>query len=244
MSEPVLNYQWMTEHPLDAEQKQYVLLAYLQNIREKFSGEILFPHLSEVIAHIRNLETIGEGFKSLEDDFPKELTGFDPKTLTPVFSRKQNRDNVFSFIRDLIDFAKPRLSHTASIGKEIFDEVEHHLQIQTIGLLPVVRHEGYLLIGIDGAPEVHIFRFSVSSISLSSEKYRSMSMQWVMSDSLSLSNSPQHIKLNLIKKFPELPNPAAFVCTSLKPWPFKETLLPVTKRLLLRTILATANPQS
>jgi hypothetical protein len=244
MSGPVLNHQWLTENPLDAEQKQYLLLAYIKYIQEKFSGEMLFPHLSHLIEHIRNLDHISNGFKSLENDFPRVLSGFNANATGLVFSPKNPEESVFSFVSELIDFAKPRLSYTASVGKEIFDEVENSLSIESIGILPVLQNEGYFLLAIDGLPKVNVFRYSVSSLSLDSEKYRSISMQWVMNDTLSLGNSPQHIKLALIRRFPELPNPAAFVCTSFKAWPMKETLLPVTRRILLKRLSPGTNPQS
>lgn len=236
MAEPVLNFQWITEHPLDAECKRYLVLAYVQNIQKKFSSEILFPHLSDLIAHIRHLDTISEGFKILQSDFPKELTGFHTKTLSAVYSKKIDEEHIFSFVHELIEFAKPRLSETASTGTGIIEEVENHLQWQTIGLLPVIRDEGYLILSIDGISKVNVFRYALSSLSLASEKSRALSMNWVMSDTLSLSNSPQSIKLNLIRKFPDLPNPATFFCTSLKTWPMEETLLPVTKGFLNRML--------
>jgi hypothetical protein len=240
MANPTLNYQWITEHPLDAEYKRYVLLSYVQNIRKKFSETELFPHLSDIITHLQNLESIGNGFHALEEDFPRELVGFDQKTLSPVYKKIGAEDSVFSFIRELIQFAKPKFSDTLALGKEVFDEVEQNLRMETIGLLPMLKDEGYLLLGLDGSSQIDIYRFSVSSISVSSENYRSMSMEWVMSDSLSLSNSPQQIKLNLVRNFPDLPNPAAFVCISLRPYPLKETLLPVTRRILLRTLASVA----
>jgi hypothetical protein len=244
MAEPLLNYQWVTEHPLDAEHKRYVLLAYVQNIKKKFSGELLFPHLSDIISHLRNLEEISSGFQSLDSNFPKEISGFDPQNLSPVFKRKNSEENVASFIHDLISFAHPHLSNTAAMGKEIFDEVEHNLSMETIGLMPVLKDEGYLLLNVCGTSEINIYRYAVSSITLALENYRSMSMQWVLTDSLSLGNSLQNIKLNLIKKFPDLPNPATFVFTSLKAWPIKETLLPVTRRKLLRTLSENSSLQS
>ena len=52
-------------------------------------------------------------------------------------------------------------------------------------------------------------------------------------------NSPYEIKHNLIKKYPDLPNPSTYCFNSSIDFPFVETILPVAKRKLVR-VLATA----
>lgn len=48
--------------------------------------------------------------------------------------------------------------------------------------------------------------------------------------------NPLDIKHNLIEKFPELQNPATYYFETSIDFPFVETILPVAKRKLVRTL--------
>jgi hypothetical protein len=61
-------------------------------------------------------------------------------------------------------------------------------------------------------------------------------MQYVTTEKKSIVNSFEQIKLNLIKQWKDLPNPATYLFLGDYPMPFHETLLPVSKRLLMRIV--------
>jgi hypothetical protein len=46
----------------------------------------------------------------------------------------------------------------------------------------------------------------------------------------------ERLKLDLIKKFSDLPNPATYLILSKMKFPFSETLMPVAKRLFVKHI--------
>jgi len=46
----------------------------------------------------------------------------------------------------------------------------------------------------------------------------------------------EKIKLDLIRRYRDLPNPAAFLLLSKMKFPFSETLMPVAKRLFVKHI--------
>jgi hypothetical protein len=51
-----------------------------------------------------------------------------------------------------------------------------------------------------------------------------------------LKNTYERIKLDLVRKFQDLPNPAAYLIHSKMKFPFSETLMPVAKRLFVKHI--------
>jgi hypothetical protein len=52
----------------------------------------------------------------------------------------------------------------------------------------------------------------------------------------SLASTYESLKLILIRKYNELPNPAAYLVLSKLKFPYVQTLMPVAKRLLVKEI--------
>lgn len=231
-----LNRDWVTEGNLDVEYKKYLLLAYLQFVQKEFSEKKLYPTLSELIEHYRHLQLLKKNVGSLEDSFPKQLSGIDFQHARLVFERMELKDSTISNLCEIIEFAIHSMVKPLENGKDIFDWVEKNLRIETVGLEPFYKSEGYMMIYTDGNPEIPVYRYQVSSVNLSDERYKGMSMQYITTETKSISNSFEQIKLNLIRQWRDLPNPATYLFFSDFPIPFNETLLPVSKRLLLRTI--------
>ena len=55
-----LKENWLTEGLVDFEYKKYLLLAYLKKVKESFTRMELYPFLSDLVFHHRNLMAIKE----------------------------------------------------------------------------------------------------------------------------------------------------------------------------------------
>jgi len=118
----------------------------------------------------------------------------------------------------------------------MYEFVELNLSLETVGLLPLYRNEGYFFLTEDGKKEVSIYRYQLSNIHHSNEDYKSLSSQFVRREKLNFIRNVRRLKLDLVKLFKDLPNPATFLVVSSLNFPLEETLVPVTKRLLLREL--------
>jgi hypothetical protein len=231
-----LHNNWITEGTLDFEYKKYVLLAYLQHCKANFTESKLYPPLSELVDHYRNIVALRKNVTDLKNKFPKEISGFDINGGELMFQATVPDDNSIDAVSEIVEFAIPTMQTTLDEGKEVYEFVENNLELQPVGLLPVYADEGYVLINEDDHEDVHVYQYKMSFMNLSDERFRSLNMNYVYRDKKSLSNSFEQIKLKLVKRFSELPNPATFLCLSRLHIPLFETLLPVTKRLLLKNI--------
>ena len=72
-----LSKNWITESHIDFEYKKYVLLAYLQKVSEEFTEQRLYPSLSELIEHYRNLKELKSGKQHLFANFKSSLVNID-----------------------------------------------------------------------------------------------------------------------------------------------------------------------
>jgi hypothetical protein len=176
--------------------------------------------------------------EGLEEKFPKQLLGLDFNNTKLKYQQTELKDSVIQSLNDIVNFAIASMKSPLENGKDIFDWVEKNLHVETIGLEPFYKAEGYMFIYTEGNTEVPIYRYQVSSVNLSDERYKGMSVQYLCTEIKSISNSFEQIKLNLIKQWKDLPNPATYLFLSDLPVPFHETLLPISKRLLMRTISA------
>ena len=72
-----LKHDWLTEGLIDYEYKKYVLLAYLKDVGNRFNQSELYPFMTDLIFHYRNLIKVKESKKLMYDNFPESLTKAD-----------------------------------------------------------------------------------------------------------------------------------------------------------------------
>ena len=223
----------------DIELSQYLVLANLKNYLSQFHKNKLYPQFGELIELNQNLNTL----KNKRDDFSNGMRGqlirSDPNNKNIVHQTNeldsQDVNNVFEFI----EWALPKIKDGLDEGKAIYDFVEENIKIEEIGILPLYKDEGYFLIPDLNKNAFQIFRFELSIITSSTIPLRSLKTYFVDTIESELNDvAVDNVKLKLIKKYPQLPNPATYNIVINIDFPFDETVLPIAKRKLLRKIAA------
>jgi hypothetical protein len=228
-----LSQNWLTEGILDFEYKKYILLAYLQKVRKSFDSAKLYPQLAELILHYRNLKSLSENKQLMRNAFPCELESMDMEKLTVNYRRMLQDDEVMQELHDIICYAIPKVQRTLEQGKDIYEYVEKHIKFDTVGVLPIYKTEGYLMLQSGAGAEVFVYRYKMSMIDAHSQPLRAISTSLVHREAVSIANSLTTIKLHLVNSYKDLPNPATWFVESTLSVPIVETLLPVSKRKLL-----------
>ncbi len=231
-----LNNNWITEGLMDFEYKKYILLAYLKSCRHNFEETKLYPPLSDLVRHYQNLSELNQSLEQLQNAFPKEVAGIDLANLQIEYERQKQNDEHIQTITGIIEFAIPSMRHVIEEGKEIYELVERNLEIQPLGIMPMYNQEGYLLIHEEHTPDVFIYQYQHSVIVSPKENMRSLTLNYIYKEAKSIANTFEQMKLNLIQRFTHLPQPAAYICISKLQVPLLETLLPVTKRVLMTRV--------
>lgn len=233
-----LDQNWVTDSPVDFEYKKYLLLAYLQHCHTHFSETKLYPPLGELLQHYRNLHDLKCNVDQMQASFPKELSGIDYKKLALQFEHTVKGDEFLQTINELMEFAMPNLKSAIEDGQMIFDLVEKNIELSPVGIMPMYNYDGYVFIHENSTEDVHIYQYHYSIIHASDEKYRSLSMDYLYRETRSITNSFENIKLKLIRLYRDLPQPATFLCRSKLHFPLLETLVPVTRRLMIKSLSA------
>ncbi len=233
----MLSSNWITEGINDFEYKKYILLAYLKNVRDSFTENKLYPHLSELITHYTNLKRLKENQEILIEDMPKEISAIDLEKLRIIYKKIALDDLLMEEIFEVINYAIPKMKNLLDDGKEKYEFVEKNISFEPVGVLPLYKKEGYFILDTVHK-NTHIYRYTISGIKTLNENLVAIRTELVGKERRTLTNHYPQIKLNLIRNFKELPNPATYSIYSALPFPIQDTLLPIAERLLLRQTAA------
>ena len=231
-----LSKDWLTQGLIDFEYKKYVLLGYLNFVNNSFSKVELYPFMSDLVFHYRNLQAIKENKSLLRESFPKEISLEDFKKLEVRYKELIEDDTVMNELQSIIEFAIPQIQETIQDGSEIFEYVESQCEVAPIGVTPLYAKEGYLFVTQPPQNETNVYRYQVSIFEDANEQYRSLNTEHLDTFNKSPLTTYESLKLNLIKQFKDLPNPATYLILSKMKFPFTATLMPVVKRLFVKQI--------
>ena len=236
-----LNQNWITENHIDFEYKKYMVLAYLQEVEQYLNESKLFPIVSDLKKHHRNLIELKSQKEAIGRSFPKQLDGFDYKSFQLHYHSVLQDDHVMSTLQDIIDFSLPLFRRYLLEGNKIVRFVEDHLSISPVGIVPMRTCEGYVLITCKGQRYINVYQYEVSLFDDADDKFPSVNFKYDSSYEYSLTNTFEKIKHDLILKHQQIPNPAAFCITSDFQFPVAETLLPLAKMSLSKQLSQLAN---
>ena len=229
-----LGDNWLTDGLIDFEYKKYVLLAYLKAVRESFSKVQLYPHLADIVFHYRNLVALRSDKSVITESFPKELS-IEKLELLEISYRKMIEDDaIMQEIEAIMEYAIPQLKGYVEEGSSIYDFVESKCELSAIGVVPLYAREGYVFMTQPPESETNIYRYQITVYHNSSEPMRGLQTEFVRTTNYNLANSYENMKMDLVRHFKDLPNPAAFLVLSKMKFPYQQTLVPVAERLLIK----------
>jgi hypothetical protein len=232
--EPRLSDNWITTNHIDFEYKKYILLAYLQHVNECFEETKLYPALSELVKHYRNLVALRDQKNSLYNSFPEKLNSADLQNFKLVYEKLCTDDRLMTELESIINFSIPQFEQRLAEGKKIYDFIESKLNIYPIGIVPLHTDAGYLLLKNGDHNKTVVFEYQITIFDQPNERYRAIGVQYVNSYEKTLCNTYENIKSDLLRYNKNLPNPATYVIESELTLPFEDTLLPLAKRSLVK----------
>lgn len=227
---------WITEGLIDFEYKKYQLLAYLQEADREFQAVKLYPMLSDLIDHHRILHELISGKTELSNLFPKALNGINFQKAQLQFEQKVEDGEIMKEISQITEYALPKIASQIEEGKSIYNFVEEQVEFEPVGIQPIYNREGFILMTREAHSDVHAFRYKSNLLQMAGEKFRSITFWFVGIFQKTLVNTLEKLKMQLIREVRELPNPATWRLHSPYAVPIEETLIPISKRLVLQQI--------
>ena len=231
-----LQPDWFTQNWLDAEYQKYVLMAYLQEVQQNFTDNKLCPDLPDLRSHYADSVNFSRGKGTLTAAFPKRVSGVAGPP--PRIEYKSDvTDPAFMTEMDaIIDFALPRFQAMLAEGQQRWADIAGSLTLAPVGLMPLRPEEGYLLLYATNQAEAQVYQFSLTLYSDQEPGGRMVQLRYVEAVRTSLVNTFENIKLDLIRRYRQLPNPATYRLETARTYPVHETLLPIARQLLAQAV--------
>jgi hypothetical protein len=215
----------------DAEMRTYQLLAFEQRAREKLQHNELFPSLTELTEWSNALRDLLSSKQSFENSLKSTITDVDIDSVKITYNPP--RLPVHQLLETMHEWAlhaQKKIQTLLNDFEEIKMRLLNDMESSPVGLLPLYRDEGYLLITHGSHTDVFIYQRKM--LFESDQSLRGISSDYFSTYADSTVNTPQHIKLNLIKQHREIPNPATWSFFTQHELPLAGTLLPLAKEKL------------
>lgn len=226
---------WVYSPSIDLELKQYVLLGYLRRVKGHFAAKKLYPYLEQVHEHMTELRSLQRSKELWTSRLSGDVVAFDLSSGTLVRERPAETD-LMRVIDDVVEFAIPGLERTHQQGLALREELGKHVHTKPVGVLPMHTAEGWLLLRSGGEARIYTYTLALVQETRAEHAHRNIITHFVHTCAVGLSHTYEHIKRDLIRAFPKLPNPATFVAESEVEMPCLETYLPLAKRHLLAQV--------
>lgn len=231
-----LTSDWFTQNWLDAEYQKYVVMAYLQAVRQNFVDNKLYPDLPDLRSHYDAGIRFSRGKGTLNAAFPKRVTGIGGPPPRIEYTSDVPDDEFLAEIDAIVDFALPRFQTMLTEGHQRRADIAATLLLTPVGVMPLRPEEGYLFINVTNQAETQVYHFCLTLYSEQEPGGRLMQLRFVEAARKGLVNTVENIKLDLIRRHRHLPNPATFMLESQRTYPVQETLLPIARQLLAQAV--------
>ncbi|NNE35969.1 MAG: hypothetical protein HKN13_12070 [Rhodothermales bacterium] len=219
----------------DVESAQYRILAKLKSVRDSFKHNSIYPHLSHLIGLHETVERLVGGIDSIREALPGTVTGIDLDNGTVIYEKQKLDDNQLAHIEELLRWALPHIQEAIEVGRTIYEFVDDNMELEEVGIVPSYVKEGYLLVPDRKLMELHVLRYEFSVLVGVQERYRSLKTTHVKTiPGGTVHIAPASVKLDLVTENRDLPNPATYHFVTQLEFPFRDTVLPVAKRKLIR----------
>ena len=231
-----LQSDWFMQNWIDAEYQKYVVMAYLQAVRQNFTDDKLFPDLTDLRSHYADGIRFSRGKDSLNAAFPKRVSGVTGPPPRIEYKSEVTDPAFITEMDAIMEFALPRFQEMLTEGQQRWSDIAGSLTLAPVGLMPLRPEEGYLLLYVTNQSEAHIYQFSLAFYSDQEPGGRMVHLRYVEAVRTSLVNTFENIKLDLIRRHRQLPNPATYRLEASRTYPVQETLLPIARQLLAQAV--------
>ncbi|MCL5029719.1 MAG: hypothetical protein M1480_11970 [Bacteroidetes bacterium] len=228
-----LNLDSFISKETDIEKNQYKILSGLKEYRLEFNLNKLYPSLSELVYLSSQLEEIFDRKGNISIPLPKGIKGKTKDKNIFIEIVEQQKDQK-DYLYDLINWAIPLIKNLIDEAYILYNFVEDNMEIIEVGVKPVFKNEGYLLVPDNIQNVLKIYRYESSIYSSEVRPFHSLKTSFIQnSKQLNFSGAEEFVKLELIKKYKDKPNIATYLCNTELDFPFDETVFPIAKRKLL-----------
>lgn len=225
--------------PADEEAYRYRMLAYLQRVRARYQERKLYPYLDELSDRIAEMERLRDSYDRFVQGLSSPLTGsIAHKAIT---SRVPSEEaGPIPGFDTLVGSSLSALSDAWEEGCGLRQHFSARLHLEPIGVQPLRKEEGYLLLRRGMNARVYMYAIRRITSAAPHPAHHEIATHYVSDYALGITCTFEHVKLDLMRRVRPLPNPAVFAITTELDLPAMETFVPLAKQLIHEELLRAA----
>lgn len=214
-------------------------MAYLQGVNAQFDALKLYPDLPEVEKHVKQSQQFLYSKKQFLDSLRKRIVGVDVQKMEFLYEQVEQSEEMTE-IDSILTYSLPLFQQTLTRGQNQSADIESRLVVSPVGIVPLYLKEGYLFLYRTSQKATDIYQYTIRLFD--TVEYQPVKTKYIESVSKNVSTTFENLKLTLIRKRRELPNPATYLVESPVDYPVQETLLPLAKQMVYRMICQSEKP--
>ncbi len=231
-----LSLNWITEKNTDFEYKKYSLLAYLENVKAKLQANILYPTVTQLTHNLQMLINLKNTFLNLDLALSKEVKNIDLQNYKINYQSFILGDKLSIDLLSIIDYSIIEINPVVQYANHLVHENLSKIKIDTVGINPLNKHEGYLFFNNGKPNDILIYYYQLSLYDQSNADTSCIKTQFIDYYKQSITMTIDNMKLDLIKKYKEIPNPATYLFSSSQYLPLEYTFIPLANKKLIQAL--------
>ena len=235
-----MNTDWVFQEPIDFEHKQYVLLDFLQKMDKQLQNLKLYPNFQQISLHLASINLITEKgqyltlTRLLKDPDDEILISDLLVNSLPLFTKEEILE-----IYKVCLYSNDRIKDFFNQAKALWDVANDSISIEPIrNSKNIEPKEGLFFIKDNGL--THLYEFTVKPIKKGVVDTKCVIKKVCICEEDSFEEKLSEVKKSLIKNIndPKIyKNLIVFKVHHTEQFPFKETLLPISKRKVMNYMI-------
>ena len=235
-----MNTDWVFQEPIDFEHKQYVLLDFLQKMDKQLQNLKLYPNFQQISLHLASINLITEKGQYLT--LTRVLKAPDDEILIsdllvnglPLFTKEEILE-----IYKVCLYSNDRIKDFFNQAKALWDVANDSISIEPIqNPKNIEPKEGLFFIKDNGL--TYLYEFTIKLIKKGAVDTKCVIKKVCICEEDSFEEKLSEVKKSLIKNIndPKIyKNLIVFKVHHTEQFPFKETLLPISKRKVMNYMI-------
>lgn len=216
---------WLIDGPNDFEYKKYRLLAYVKGVNKEFRETKVHPHLKDLKVCHQNIKRLVETNENIYHS-TKKLKAIDSDRRKFVYD---SGEKSLGTLEKVLNFAEPVIQKKIVEGREIFNFAKSQCVVEQIGIMPLYKEEGLLIIPFNS--DLMIFKFKAGLYRDTQDEF-GITFNFLRYLKKYVWETYESIKNRLLRSTKELVNPPVFLLNPKIEMSLSQTLLPVARDYL------------
>ena len=235
-----MNTDWVFQEPIDFEHKQYVLLDFLQKMDKQLQNLKLYPNFQQISLHLASVNLITEKgqyltlTRILKDPDDEILISDLLANSLPLFTKEEILE-----IYKVCLYSNDRIKDFFNQAKALWDVANDSISIEPIqNPKNIEPKEGLFFIKDNGL--TYLYEFTIKLIKKGAVDTKCVIKKVCICEEDSFEEKLSEVKKSLIKNIndPKIyKNLIVFKVHHTEQFPFKETLLPISKRKVMNYMI-------